>query len=532
LSGQGDAEPVNFPGSEAEDNPDFASLFAAEDQSPDSGDAAGSRDGFADITQLEENPKPFFKSKDYYKKALMNVGDSSKKLHVILSQFLSAKDPQDRSLHRGRLMPAYWGLASDIARQIQNNLPLEKRLLLRFGVLSPTFISDGQKDMLSRIIFKNNTGEPVHYVDDWLALVASGTASTSDTDEVKAVKQDTAQRKLNAIEKKRGQRQGEISLLRGKLDEMARIEALIASNVKGLMSRPQRAGDDGLRESYSTEQKKLLTELPEMARKLLALDREVVKSYGGLDQLTEAIENLTGQVDGEAVSSVDAGIIGGEYNTIRQMAKLCVGRQGNHFPILMKQYFREDLSEISTRENVIREMAALEALDQDLFKRTFKGQTNRIVPHVLLIPCYGEQGICWQPFERHRRATSRARIAIPLFSKSVRDAVVTAMGDLRWQVAKERAQHYWMEEGITGRYYQWFQANKMKGDVKDAFIRDYALWVSKESQGTQKLDREIRGIFWRLIPFPRSVKESLKNRGFVYDELYKKDINISRSDGY
>jgi hypothetical protein len=42
----------------------------------------------------------------------------------------------------------------------------------------------------------------------------------------------------------------------------------------------------------------------------------------------------------------------------------------------------------------------------------------------------------------------------------------------------------------------------------------------------------VRGIFWRMIPFPQDLKEKLKNRGFVFNELYKKDINISKSDGY
>ena len=56
------------------------------------------------------------------------------------------------------------------------------------------------------------------------------------------------------------------------------------------------------------------------------------------------------------------------------------------------------------------------------------------------------------------------------------------MGDLRWQVAKEKAQHYWMEEGLTGHYYQWFSEKHLKGDVKERFINDYTLWITKESR--------------------------------------------------
>jgi hypothetical protein len=214
------------------------------------------------------------------------------------------------------------------------------------------------------------------------------------------------------------------------------------------------------------------------------------------------------------------------------MAKMCVGRQGNHFPILMKQYLRSSINDIGTRENVISEMAQIEQLDPGIFLRTFKRQTNRIVPYVVLVPCYGERGICWEPFDRFNRATSRGRVAIPMFPKDLKIAVISALADLRWQVAKEKAQHYWMEEGLTGHYYQWFTAQKLRGDVKEYFIQDYILWITKESEGTQKLEREVRGIFWRHLPFPQELKDELRKRGFVYNELAKKDLNRALSDGY
>jgi hypothetical protein len=89
-----------------------------------------------------------------------------------------------------------------------------------------------------------------------------------------------------------------------------------------------------------------------------------------------------------------------------------------------------------------------------------------------------------------------------------------------------------MEEGLTGNYYQWFSARKLKGDVKEFFIQDYILWMTKEAEATQKLDKELRGIFWRYMPFSKAVKEKLKTRSYVYQELYQRDINRTLSDGY
>jgi hypothetical protein len=116
---------------------------------------------------------------------------------------------------------------------------------------------------------------------------------------------------------------------------------------------------------------------------------------------------------------VDVKEISEEANTVRQMAKLCVGRQGNHFPLLMKQYLRGALIDVGTRENVLNMLADAEYLDPGVFLRTFKMQTNRIVPNVCSLPCYGDQGVCWEPFERYNRASSRGRLAVPMYPKEL-----------------------------------------------------------------------------------------------------------------
>jgi len=89
-----------------------------------------------------------------------------------------------------------------------------------------------------------------------------------------------------------------------------------------------------------------------------------------------------------------------------------------------------------------------------------------------------------------------------------------------------------MEEGLTGNYYQWFQAQELKGDVKEYFINDYLLWMLKESEGIQKLEKDVRAVFWRYMPFAKDIKEKLKIRALVYQELCQRDLNRELSDGY
>ena len=119
-----------------------------------------------------------------------------------------------------------------------------------------------------------------------------------------------------------------------------------------------------------------------------------------------------------------------------------------------------------------------------------------------------------------------------MYPKDLRIAVLTAVADLRWQVAKEKASYYWMEEGLTGQFYQHIEQMKLKGDLKEFFIEDYILWMTKEATGVQRLDKDVRGIFWRNMPFPKELKEDLRKRSLVYDDLCKKDANREMSDGY
>ena len=528
----GDVDPDLTPLLSAEEvGPDFESLFGEENEGVV---PAPATKRFAPVTAFDEAPKPYFEDKSYYKTVLAGApGELAKRFHTLLTNFLNSTDPQDRSLHRSRLVPAFWDLAAALAARAGGKLAPSHRMLLRFGVVSPTFLEPDQRAALARVILENKSGEPVHYVDEWLAMVGAGRMNASETDEIKRVKKDAGQKTLELMDKRKGQVEAELALLQKNLSGLEALEANLAENVRQILHHATRPEYGNSKDSYSEEQKRALSELNDVIRRLQAADREVASSYRRLGDLHDELENLSDKAEGaETAASLDTDAVNSEFQVVRQMAKMSVGRQGNHFPMLIKNYFRASLSSIATRENVIKELAVVENLDPLMFERSFKGQTNRIVPNVILVPCYGDEGVCWEPFERRNRASSRGRIAIPMYPKKVNEAVITAVADLRWQVAKEKAQHHWMEEGITGRYYQWFSDHKMKGDVKDSFVRDYILWIAAESQGMQKLDREVRGIFWRMMPFPQATKDQLRNRGFVYNELYKKDQNIARSDGY
>ena len=521
----------------ASGSPGFFDLFADEKAEENDdflpGDDIG-REKFTEIKKFEsDEPKPYFNDKDYYKTVLSGEGAVSQKLHTLLSDFLKADNPKDKTLYRERLITAYWELASSIAGKMSPSLPIPKKMLLRFGLILPTLINKDQRSVLSKVIMENDTDESVYYVDEWLSMIADGEVAPSVTDETKKIKSNQGRKANINLEKERGHRDAVFALMKSKISAITDIEASITEKIAFIRKHAPLVKYGSIPGPYLPEQRSAVSEIMELARRLSQYDKELAAAVENTDTATEKLKELEQKAKEEGqAASVDSHIIVEEFMNIKQMAKMSVGRKGNHFPILMQQYMRPTIRDIGTRENVITIMAEIEKIDPGLFKRTFKRQTNRIVPYTMILPCYGEFGVCWEPFAKFNRATSKGRIGIPLYPKDLKTAIIYALGDLRWQVAKETASYYWMEEGLTGWYYQWFTEQKRRGDVKESFQADYFLWITKEADGMQKLDKDVRGIFWRNIPFPQDLKDKLRNRGFVYNELYKKDVNISMSDGY
>lgn len=516
--------------------PDFADLFdePGSESYETSGASTTATERFEKVDAIEEEPKPYFKNSAFYQEALTGEGEPAKRLHTNLAQFLKAEDPEDRSIYRSRLIPVFWELTRSIATKAYGNLPDPKKLLLRFGVLLPTMLDKDLRLMIAKVIEENRIDQPIYYVDEWVGRVARGEINASATDETKGKGSPQASKIARQVESARGKVEAQVELIKTHNREIAATEQKLQHLLQDISNREERPDAYGEKGPYSETQRGRFAEVSNQLRHLGNSGREIGKAFLELERYQDSLQKLQAQASelGGEGAQVDTKAATEEMGTIRQMAKLCVGRQGNHFPLLYKQYFRAGLIGVATRENVNNVLADVEHLDPGIFERTFKQQTTRIVPNIVLIPCYGDFGICWEPFERYNRATSRGRLAIPMYPKDLKTAVIASLGDLRWQVAKEKAAHYWMEEGLTGWYYQWFTEQKIKGDVKDQFIQDYILWITKESEGTQKLPREIRDIFWRYMPFPQEIKDELKNRGFVYQELYKKDRNRAMSDGY
>jgi len=494
-----------------------------------------SKKAYDPVERFESDPpNAFFEDPQYYQKALAGEGETSQRFHELLKKYLQATDPKDRGMYRQQVITAYWNMVAHmIPRVIANSPTLPKQLMVRFGLSLPTMLTPDQRSLFSRIIYKKVSAEPVYYLDEWLRSVALGQINASSTDEVNAARGDERARFNTLLQKAMGKRDTAEAFLKAKSEERKTLEGMLKDRIAIICEHGGLPGFFQIPSPYTEGQKKTITELSEIVRRLVNADKDLVSSVESFEEASKDVQTVkekVGALGEESKANLQA--LSQEFETARQMLKMCVGRQGNHFPLVTKEYFHLNLREMGTRENVIDALTWLESIDCQAYCRPYKSTLNRIEPFVILLPSYGDQGICWEPFDRYNRHTSRSRIAIPMYPKNLKTAVAIAVADMRWQAAKEKASYYWMEEGLTGQYYQWFVKQKLKGDVKEFFIQDYITWVTKESEGIQKLDKEIRGIFWRLMPFSQTIKDKLRDRSFVYQELYQRDVNKTLSDGY
>ncbi len=496
---------------------------------------------------LNEKPSDVFNDTKYYKIALTGENQSAQRVHQVLSKYLTCQDPKDRSVYRQNIVSPYWELLRGLAGRLGDpSLPLPKRMMARFGVILPSLFKAEQKEFFSKIVFENQTNEPILYIDEWFKEVGSGRMSNSATDEKRQKKtanmtadeQNVAEqsRLMQLQQKNSGKLQSSENLLSIKENERAMLENDIKDRVAQLFDHPAIMGMENHTQGLSEFQRKLLPELTELLHRFSKNDKELSKCLAEFQEAKATYDNVDSKIamNGGKVSgnSSDTEAIKIEFETIRQMAKMTIGRRGNQFPIFTREFYHCTERGTGTRENVIEVLRWIESIDPGCFVRIHKNVPNRIVPYICLVPTYGDRGFCWEPFDRYNRVTSRGRIVVPMYPKDLRIAVLTAVADLRWQVAKEKASFYWMEEGLTGQYYQHAEQLKLKGDLKDFFIEDYILWMTKESTGVQRLDRDVRGIFWRNMPFPKELREDLRKRSLVYDDLCKKDANREMSDGY
>lgn len=474
------------------------------------------------ISELQD-PQKFYQS-------LMHLAEKpAKRLHKYLIEFLENKSPENSSNTRKNLIISYWTYLEDL---IATGVPIDEvytKILLRYGILISSAISPL---VLEKILFVDVYAPPrttVFYLDEWLEGVGKGDISQSLLDNVKQISKDTLilneKQKLNqthTLHDNLIQKAIDISnecadLMTSITTISSQIESTIETNEFGYIRPIEEDQIDDLYKCIENIQSIKLKN-----KQLRDAHQNIEKYNVDIQSMQQSIEETSSNPDKEGSAGQDqitVKLLEEELASVRQMHKMSVGKTGNHIPVLLQKFFSGRLENFGTRERVLQTIQAIEKIDYTVFFRRIKQATIRMFPSVLLLPCYGIYGFCWEPFNFYNRNSSGAKLVIPMFSSNLFNSICYAIGDFRWQIGKEEARQRWTLEGITGRYYQWAEENKIRESLKEHFINSYVQWIQWESKGTAKLHKDIRTIFWKYIPFPNELKLELKGRTSIFRKL-------------
>ncbi|MGL5721685.1 MAG: hypothetical protein ACRCY4_04720, partial [Brevinema sp.] len=431
---------------------------------------------------------------------------------------------------RDQLTGLFWDLYQRIGMQIGPNISPAKRLFLRFGIIDMRYLSPEDQQKILTIVTSppDYSSETVYYADEWLQGVREGRIKASSGDET--AKKSAAPAPVVGINPKREKFTSLIQVERDRYRRFIEEKDTEMNRLQEIMQSLEIVHSDpklDISGFLSPEQMKLIDELSDIQKNIRRVHKEITACIRTMEkadtQLREldATEQMASSPGGYGGGTDEA--LRGEIGSIRQMHKMTVGRQGNMFPILNSSLIPKEAKSPLYKEFVKSRLEYWLDLDPEAFNRVYRGDTMSIAPYVILVPGYGSIGVCWEPLDKDNKQFGRGRCALPIFSRSPDVTLLSSVGDLRWQSAKEIASYYWMEEGLTGRYYEYYLSAKLKGDLRLLFITDYLLWMTKETQGVQKLEKDARYVFWRFVPLPDEKKIWLSQKGYYYSQLWQNE---------
>ena len=300
---------------------------------------------FAPLEKLKNDASSgVYDDPKYYKTALTNENQSAQRVHQILSKYLTCQDPKDRAVYRQQIVTCYWELLRGMAPKMADlSLPMPKRMLMRFGVLLPSLFKAEQKDFFSRIIYENKTGEPILYVDEWFKEIASGRMKNSMTDEKKTPQRNLSPEQAASAEQARlmqlqsknsGKLQSSENVLNIKENERSMLEVELKGRIESLCQHSPIMGMEPHTQGLSEGQRKLFSEITDILHRLSKNDKELSKALAEFQEAKGVYDTVQNKIaDAGPVVQIDTSAINTEFDTIRQMAKMTIGRRGNQFPM-------------------------------------------------------------------------------------------------------------------------------------------------------------------------------------------------------
>ncbi len=510
--------------------------------------------GKEDLSHLN-SPARAFDEPTYYSDLIKYLGNNATVFNQAINAYVNTTDATVKQEKERFLLRLKHTLLTNIWKEDRPELNSKERLFTRFSLLHPKLLGEKLKSVIGPLTSGVENVEHFYYADEWVRAVALGQRNSFyPTEEMEMNKKKSGADSEEVLEDLRRQDENlhlrmndiehdmEISLedKNSLLSEIASIatsfinehsqssevEALDDRDIDELKGMVEKI--KGVVRSNNNHRRLLANlEVAKQTQEKLVIQQEALTSSDSFDEL--------GHEDGESGRSghgfFDVELSHHEAGNLLEMIKLTEGPTGNKFPFL-SETFIVDADKIGTKKRIHSILKELEERDPEVFYKVVKKERIYMHPNILIVPSYGSRGVCWQihdPMDRNKK-TSRGLLGVGLYGQNVKLGLTLALANFRWLRAKEDGGAYWLQEGLTGEYLYYLMQQKISKDPKKFFIPDYVLWITKESEGIQKLHKTVREMFWRYMPFSEERRDSLASVSPIYGELRRKDKNRERKN--
>lgn len=229
-------------------------------------------------------------------------------------------------------------------------------------------------------------------------------------------------------------------------------------------------------------------------------------------------------------------------NMLQSAAKLTSGSIMNHLSILTKYQITQNINKsIVTKKALCDELDRLLSIDFSAYHREILYSSpdmgiNRefiqvqVIPNFILAPTAGTLFQFWMEREGKVR-DSRGRLPGPAINTEDLFTMLTNVtAAYRWEMLKTTLGVDWNNISTSSLtadytdYVQFYRKNReLSPEVKEKlaaefkrfrddrqrFVHDYNTYVKYESEGTQRLNKVVRKIFTKHMPFAKEIREHL-----------------------
>ncbi|MBL8020187.1 MAG: cyclic nucleotide-binding domain-containing protein [Leptospirales bacterium] len=246
-------------------------------------------------------------------------------------------------------------------------------------------------------------------------------------------------------------------------------------------------------------------------------------------------------------------------NFLEINVRLTSGSPATSFPILTRYSVNMPLDKAFVTNDRLSECVdRILAIDYSLFHReTLFNDEERgilkefiqlqVMPWFIIVPSIGTKVMMWQDLASPNKRTSKGRIAVPIFATAdLFSLMVDAMAAFRWELTKSIQGPDWNNvavPSITSDYTDYVQFYKKNREIspeikerlaaefkrfrsdRDRFTNDYGNWLKSEAEGNMKMNRVVRAIFYRHVPFAKPVRDKVSTQP-AFAELHNRFVNI------